>query len=496
MFKRVLIANRGEIALRVIRACHELDVEAVAVYSEADAESLHVKLADDAVCIGPPRSKDSYLNIPQIMSAAQTMNVDAIHPGYGFLAENAQFAEACESTGFVFIGPPIHAIRDMGDKAIAKARMREAGVPVLPGSRGVVESVEEAAGLAVEVGFPVILKAKDGGGGKGMRVVRAPEDLERHYTMAEAEAQAAFGSGALYLEKFLVGPRHIEIQIVGDRHGNVIHLGERDCSIQRRHQKLIEEAPSPILLSEIRERMGRTAVQGAERIGYYSLGTMEFLYEQETGQFYFMEMNTRLQVEHPVTEMTTGLDLVKLQIRVAAGESLGIRQEDVVMRGHAIECRINAENPDQAFRPSPGTVTFLYLSGGPGIRIDSHLVTGSTISPYYDSMVAKLIAHGSDRDEALARMRRALGEARVEGVDTTIGFHKELLEDPDFRAGRYDTGFLDRRTAAREAAAQAAAEAQTGTGPAPEGGPEKPLAGTPADVPPVLPKPNVPPRGV
>jgi acetyl-CoA carboxylase biotin carboxylase subunit len=495
MFRRVLIANRGEIALRVIRACHELGVQAVAVYSEADAESLHVKLADDAVCIGPPRSKDSYLNIPRIISAAQTMNADAIHPGYGFLAENAQFAEACESTGFVFIGPPIHAIHEMGDKAIAKSRMREAGVPVLPGSRGVVESVEEASGLAAEVGFPVILKAKDGGGGKGMRVVRAAEDLERLYLTAEAEAQAAFGSGVLYLEKFLVGPRHIEIQIVGDRHGAVVHLGERDCSIQRRHQKLVEEAPSPVLQPEIRERMGRTAVQGAERIGYYSLGTMEFLYEQESGQFYFMEMNTRLQVEHPVTEMTTGLDLVKLQIRVAAGEPLGIRQEDVHLRGHAIECRINAENPDQAFRPSPGTVTFLYLSGGPGIRIDSHLLTGSTISPYYDSMVAKLIAHGQDRPEALARMRRALGEARVEGVDTTIGFHRELMEDPDFSSGHYDTGFLDRRTAAREAAAAQAAAKEAGSGGrASEAGEEKP-PGVPS-APPIPDSNGGPARGV
>jgi acetyl-CoA carboxylase, biotin carboxylase subunit len=444
MFRKILIANRGEVALRVIRACRELGITSVAVFSEADAESLHVQLADESVCIGPPKSRDSYLNIPQIMSAAQITNADGIHPGYGFLAENAQFAEACGASGITFIGPPVHAIRNMGDKAIARTLMRESGVPVLPGSQGVLESAEEAAVVAREIGYPVILKAKDGGGGKGMRVVNDPEDIERLYTTAQTEAQAAFNSGAMYLEKFLVRPRHIEIQLVGDMAGNVVHLGERDCSIQRRHQKLVEETPSPALTSEIREQMGQTAVQGARRIGYHSLGTMEFLFDEPTGRFFFMEMNTRLQVEHPVTEIVTGLDLVKLQIRIAAGDPLPFDQSGVSFRGHAIECRINAENPDQGFRPSPGQATYFYLSGGPGTRIDSHLVAGASISPHYDSMVAKLITFGADREEALSRMSRALYESRVEGIETTIKFHRALMENPEFRSGRYDTGLLDR----------------------------------------------------
>jgi acetyl-CoA carboxylase, biotin carboxylase subunit len=455
MIRKVLVANRGEIALRISRACRELGIATVAVFSEADAESLHVRLADESVCIGPPKSKESYLNIPRIMSAAQITNADAIHPGYGFLAENAQFAEACESSGIVFIGPSSQAIRKMGDKAVAKALMREAGVPVVPGSQGIVGSVDEARALAEETGFPVILKAKDGGGGKGMRVVRAIEDLERLFTTAQTEAQAAFGSDALYLEKFVIRPRHIEIQLVGDQAGNILHLGERDCSIQRRHQKLIEEAPSPAISPELREKMGRTAVQGAQRIGYSSLGTMEFLYEEESGRFYFMEMNTRLQVEHPVTELVTGLDLVKLQIRIAAGEEIPFGQEDVRIRGHSIECRINAENAQQGFRPSPGNVKAFYLSGGPGVRIDSHIIPGSVVSPHYDSMVAKLIVHGSDREEALARMARALAECVVEGIDTTVPFHREVLTHPDFRAGRYDTGFLERYLAEKEVAAPA-----------------------------------------
>ena len=458
MIQKILIANRGEIALRVSRACRELGIATVAVYSEADADSLHVRLAGESVCIGPPKSKDSYLNIPRIMSAAQITNADAIHPGYGFLAENAQFAEACESSGIIFVGPTSQAIREMGDKAVAKSLMREAGVPVVPGSQGIVESAEEARVLAAEIGFPVILKAKDGGGGKGMRVVRTVEEIERLYTTAQTEAQAAFGSGALYLEKFVLRPRHVEIQLVGDKFGNVLYLGERDCSIQRRHQKLIEEAPSPAVGPELRERMGRTAVMGAQRIGYSSLGTMEFLYEEDLGRFYFMEMNTRLQVEHPVTEMVTGLDLVKLQIRIAAGEELPLKQEEVVIRGHSIECRINAENPSQGFRPSPGSVGEFFLSGGPGVRIDSHIIPGATISPHYDSMVAKLIVHGSDRAEALARMERALAECLVEGIDTTIPFHREVLAHPDFRTGRYDTGFLERYLAEKEEAAAAAKE--------------------------------------
>jgi len=450
MFRKILIANRGEVALRVIRACRELGVTSVAVFSEADAESLHVRLADESVCIGPPKSRESYLNIPQIMSAAQITNADGIHPGYGFLAENAQFAEACEASGIIFIGPPVHAIRNMGDKAIARTLMRDSGVPVLPGSKGVLESAEEAATLASEIGYPVILKAKDGGGGKGMRVVQDPDEIERLYATAQAEAQAAFNSGAMYLEKFLVRPRHIEIQIVGDTQGHVVHLGERDCSIQRRHQKLVEEAPSPVLTPATRREMGHTAVQGALMIGYHSLGTMEFLFDEPSSRFFFMEMNTRLQVEHPVTEMVTGLDLVKLQIRIAAGEELPFDQSGVTFRGHAIECRINAENPDQGFRPSPGQATYFYLSGGPGTRIDSHLVAGATISPHYDSMVAKLITFGADREEALARMSRALFEARIEGIDTTIGFHRALMDHPDFRSGHYDTGFLDRLSAPRE----------------------------------------------
>jgi acetyl-CoA carboxylase biotin carboxylase subunit len=463
MFRKVLIANRGEVALRVLRACRELRIPTVAVYSEADADSLAVKLADESVCIGPPKSRESYLNIPRILSAAEITKAEAIHPGYGFLAENAQFAEACEASGIVFIGPPTGAIRDMGDKAIAKHRMREAGVPVVPGSEGVLEGIEQATEMAEKFGYPVILKAKDGGGGKGMRVVRSSEELERLYLMAEAEAQASFSSGALYLEKFLERPRHIEIQIVGDRQGSVIHLGERDCSIQRRHQKLIEEAPSPALSSDLRARMGATAVQGAARIGYHSLGTMEFLFEESSGSFYFMEMNTRLQVEHPVTELVTGIDLVKLQIRVAAGEPLPMTQSDVTIRGHAIEMRINAENPALGFRPSPGEITVFHLGGGPGVRIDSHLTTGAVVSSHYDSMVAKLIVHGADRAEAMARADRALAEARVEGVDTTIPFHREVIAHPDFLAGRYDTGFLERWQAEREAAAASPSEKPPGS---------------------------------
>lgn len=451
MLRKVLIANRGEIALRIIRACRELGIATVAVYSEADADSLPVRLADESVCIGPPHSRDSYLNIPRIMSAAQITNADGIHPGYGFLAENSKFAEVCESSGIVFIGPSPNAIRDMGDKAVARAKMRKAGVPILPGSKGILGSVKEAEKLAKDIGYPVILKAKDGGGGKGMRVVREPEDLERLYETAQAEAEAAFNSGALYIEKFLTQPRHIEIQVVADTHGNAIHLGERDCSIQRRHQKLIEEAPSPALTPDIRKKMGQTAVQGVKRIGYHSLGTIEFLFDEESGKFFFMEMNTRLQVEHPVTELVTGTDLVKLQIMIAAGEKLQLKQDDIKFSGHSIECRINAENPQKGFRPSPGEVEFFYLSGGPGVRIDSHIVTGSTISPYYDSMVAKLIVHGRDREEALLRMQRALHESMVEGVDTTIPFHLEVFAHLDFRAGNYDTGFLDRYQAAREA---------------------------------------------
>ncbi|MFB3909282.1 MAG: acetyl-CoA carboxylase biotin carboxylase subunit [Candidatus Eisenbacteria bacterium] len=474
MFKKVLVANRGEIALRVLRACREMGIATVAVFSEADADSLYVKAADEAVCIGPPRSRESYLHLPRILSAVVITNADAVHPGYGFLAENAQFAEACESSGITFIGPPSSVIRTMGDKAIAKEKMRAAGVPVLPGSVGVLEDPSEAAAIAERTGFPVILKAKAGGGGKGMRIVRSQEELERLFTTARSEAEAAFADGALYLEKYLEKPRHIEIQIVADKHGNVLHLGERDCSIQRRHQKLIEESPSPALDEAMRAHLGATAVRGAAAVGYQSLGTIEFLFEEATGEFYFMEMNTRLQVEHPVTELVTRLDLVEMQIRIAAGEPLALRQEQVRMQGHAIECRINAEDPAQDFRPCPGLVRTFHLSGGPGVRIDSNILPGSTIPPYYDSMVAKLIVHASDRPRAIARMERALGEAQVEGIETTIPFHREVLKHPDFRTGRYDTGFIARMQGAREEEARRAAEAPAPETPGPAVGDEVP----------------------
>ncbi len=446
MFQKVLIANRGEIAVRIVRACQELSIPTVAVYSDADRESLHVRLADESICIGPASSRESYLAIPRLISAAEITNADAIHPGYGFLAENAQFAEVVESSGLTFIGPAPDAIRRMGDKSVAKSTMKAAGVPVLPGSDGVIESAEAALALAASVGYPVILKAKDGGGGKGMRVVESAEDLERQFQMAGTEAAAAFGSGALYLEKYLTAPRHVEIQLLGDHHGNAVHLFERDCSIQRRHQKLVEESPSPGLPEATRRAMGEVARRGALQIGYRGLGTMEFLLDQD-GSFYFMEMNTRLQVEHPVTEFVTGLDLVKLQIKVAAGERIPFLQEEVRQTGHSMECRINAESPYQGFRPCPGKVTAFHAAGGPGVRIDSHVYAGYTIPPHYDSMIAKLITYGADREEAIQRMARALRESVVEGVDTTIPYHLDILADPDFRAGRVDTRFVERKQA-------------------------------------------------
>ena len=442
MFSKVLIANRGEIAVRIIRACQELGISTVAVYSEADRESLHVQLADESVCIGPPASRESYLSVPRVISAAEITQADAIHPGYGFLSEKSGFAEVCEASGIVFIGPPAEAIRVMGDKSEAKRTMIAAGVPVVPGSDGVLESLEEAEATAERVGFPVILKARDGGGGKGMRVVTRAEDLEKQFQIAQAEAEAAFGSGAMYMERYLVKPRHVEVQLAADKHGNVIHLMERDCSVQRRHQKLVEEAPAPGLDESIRQRMGEVACAGARGIGYHSVGTMEFLYED--GDFFFMEMNTRLQVEHPVTEMITGVDLVKLQIRIAAGEELGLSQDDIVARGHSIECRVNAESPYHNFRPSPGTIQALHIPGGPGIRFDSHVYSGYTISPHYDSMIGKLISYGGSRDEAISRMLRALAETRIEGVDTTIAYHREVLAHPDFQAGKVDTKFIER----------------------------------------------------
>jgi acetyl-CoA carboxylase biotin carboxylase subunit len=445
MFHKVLIANRGEIAVRVIRACRELNLTTVAIYSEADRESLHVRMADESVCIGPPSSQESYLAIPRVLSAAEITGADAIHPGYGFLSENHQFADACESSGIVFLGPSAESIRIMGDKSEAKVAMIAAGVPVIPGNKGVLESSKNALEMAEEIGYPIILKARDGGGGKGMRVVTAAEELVRQYELAQTEAQAAFGSGALYLEKLLEHPRHVEIQIVADAHGNVIHLHERDCSIQRRHQKLLEEAPCAVLDPDIRRAMGEVACRGAREIGYRGVGTMEFLYQD--GAFYFMEMNTRLQVEHPVTEMITGVDLVKLQIRIGAGEPLGLQQSDITVTGHSLECRINAESPYQQFRPCPGQITRFHQPGGPGVRVDTHIYAGYIIPPYYDSMIAKVITHGRDREEAIARMARALGEMEIEGIDTTIPYHREILAHPEFLAGRIDTRFVERNRA-------------------------------------------------
>jgi acetyl-CoA carboxylase biotin carboxylase subunit len=442
MFKKVLIANRGEIALRVISACRELGIKTVAVYSEADAHSLHVRFADEEVCIGPPKSAESYLNIPSIISAAEITGADAIHPGYGFLAESAYFAEVSEACRIRFIGPPPRAIRLMGDKSLARATMIKAKVPVLPGSAGPVESAEKALAVAKEIGFPVMLKASAGGGGKGMRAVESEEGLGKAYYAAQREAEAAFGSGEVYLEKFLPNPRHVEIQVMGDTKGNLVHLGERECSIQRRHQKLLEEAPSPAVSERLREKMGRVAVQSAQAVGYVGAGTVEFLLD-ENDRFYFMEMNTRIQVEHPVTEMVTGSDLVKDQIRVAAGEPLGYRQRDVVVRGASIECRINAEDP-VTFVPSPGTIHAFHVPGGPGVRVDTAAHAECLVPPYYDSLIAKLVVHGRDRTEAIARMRRCLSLTVIEGVKTNVPLHRRILDDPDFRAGRYSTRFLER----------------------------------------------------
>ncbi|CUS80211.1 acetyl-CoA carboxylase, biotin carboxylase subunit [Candidatus Kryptonium thompsonii] len=443
MFKKILIANRGEIALRIIRTCKELGIKTVAVYSEADRYSLHVRFADEAVCIGPGPSKDSYLNIPRIIAAAEITNAEAIHPGYGFLAENAMFAEICESSGIKFIGPTPDAIEAMGDKALAKETMRKAGVPVIPGSDGVVETLEEAREIANEIGYPIMLKAAAGGGGKGMRMVNDESELENAWQTARAEAEAAFGNPAVYIEKFIERPRHIEIQILADEYGNLIHLGERDCSIQRRHQKLVEESPSPIVTPGLREAMGQAAVKGAKSVKYRNAGTIEFLVDKN-GNFYFMEMNTRIQVEHPVTEMVYGIDIVREQIRIAAGEKLNIKQRQLKPNGHAIECRINAEDSYNGFRPSPGKITGLHFPGGFGIRVDSHIYQDYVVPPYYDSLIAKLIAHGRTRDEAIARMLRALEEFVIEGIHTTIPFHIKLLNSPEFRSGvDYDTKFVD-----------------------------------------------------
>jgi acetyl-CoA carboxylase, biotin carboxylase subunit len=441
MFKKVLIANRGEIALRVIRACRELDVQTVAVYSEADRESLHVRFADDDVCIGPPPGKDSYLKIPRLIAAAEITGADAIHPGYGFLAENAEFAETCRASGITFIGPTPEQIRVMGDKASARRAMSEVGVPIVPGTPGPVEDVDDALVFAREIGFPVIIKAAAGGGGKGMRVARDPDDFARSFQLARSEALSAFGNGDVYVEKFLERPRHVEFQILGDTHGNVIHLGERDCSVQRRHQKLIEEAPCPVMTPALRERMGEAAVRGAKAINYVGAGTIEMLLDVD-GSFYFMEMNTRIQVEHPVTEMLTGVDLVKEQIRVAAGLPLSVTSTPP-FRGHVIECRVNAEDPSRNFQPSPGRIETFHQPGGPGVRIDTHAYAGYTVPPFYDSMIAKLIVQGNTREEALKRMQIALESFVIEGVRTTMPFLARVMQHPGFQAGNVHTKWLE-----------------------------------------------------
>jgi acetyl-CoA carboxylase biotin carboxylase subunit len=442
MFKKILIANRGEIALRVIHACRELGIKTVAVYSEADENSLHVRFADEDVCIGPPRSADSYLNVPAIISAAEITGADAIHPGYGFLSESAYLAEVCQACHIRFIGPDPSVIKLLGDKARARKAMKKAGVPMLPGSEGPVENEERALKVARDIGYPVIIKAVAGGGGRGMRVVREAEELPQLLRMAMREAEAAFGNGDVYIEKYLDNPRHIEFQIIGDHHGNLVHLGERECSIQRRHQKLLEESPSPVLSEKIRRKMGSLVVDAAKAVQYTNAGTFEFLLDGE-GKFYYMETNTRLQVEHPVTEMVTGIDIVKEQIRIAAGERLSFRQSDITFTGHSIECRINAEDP-VTFAPSPGLIHAWSVPGGPGVRIDTFAHAECTVSPYYDSMIAKIIVHGRDRQEAIARMRRTLEMTVIEGIKTSVPLHMKILNDADFQAGRLGTGFMDR----------------------------------------------------
>ncbi|MDP4447982.1 acetyl-CoA carboxylase biotin carboxylase subunit [Staphylococcus hyicus] len=441
--KKILIANRGEIAVRIIRACHELGIQTVAIYSEGDKEALHTQLADEAYCVGPKQSKDSYLNIPNILSIATSTGCDAIHPGYGFLAENGDFAELCEAVQLKFIGPSYKAIQKMGIKDIAKEEMKRANVPVVPGSDGLVESIDSAVETAKSIGYPVIIKATAGGGGKGIRIARNEEELINGYKMTQQEAETAFGNGGLYLEKFIENFRHIEIQIMGDEHGNVIHLGERDCTIQRRMQKLVEEAPSPILSDAMRKEMGDAAVRAAKAVDYFNAGTIEFIYDLDEDKFYFMEMNTRIQVEHPVTEMVTGVDLVKLQIKVAMGETLPYKQEDIKINGHVIEFRINAENPYKNFMPSPGKISQYLTPGGYGVRIESACYTNYMIPPYYDSMVAKLIVHQPTRDEAIMAGLRALNEFVVMGIDTTIPFHIRLLSHPVFKEGFFSTKFLE-----------------------------------------------------
>lgn len=443
MFRKILIANRGEIAVRIIRACRELGVRCVAVYSTADRNSLHAQIADESVCIGPPATKDSYLNMNAIIQAALNTGAEAIHPGFGFLSENAEFARLCEKYGLVFIGPSYESIEMLGDKAVAKETVAAVGVPVIPGSKGAVANIDEAKRIADEAGYPILVKASAGGGGRGIRRIDTPEELEAQMTAAQQEAKNFFGDDSVYIEKFLINPHHVEIQIAADKYGNYVYLGERDCSMQRRNQKVLEECPSPIVNDELRRKMGEAAIAAAKQSGYYNVGTIEFLVD-ENRDFYFMEMNTRIQVEHPITEEVTGFDLVKAQIEIAAGLPLSISQDDIKLTGHAIECRINAENPKLDFRPSPGTITALYVPGGPGVRIDGAVYQGYTITPYYDSMISKLIVHGSDRDDAINKMKWALSEFIVDGVDTNIDFQLEIIKHPDFRSGNYDNGFLNR----------------------------------------------------
>ena len=442
MFSKILIANRGEIAVRIIRACKDLGIKTVAVYSEADRNSLHLELADEAMCIGKPLSGDSYLNVSRIISAAEVTDSDAIHPGYGFLAENPSFAEVCDSCGIKFIGPSADNIRLMGDKIQAKKTMRKANIPLIPGSKEGLESKDHALGLAKKIGYPLILKAKAGGGGKGMRICHSDVRLVGALMTAQSEAEAAFGDSEIYMEKFLERPRHIEVQIAADNYGNIIYLGERDCSIQRRHQKIIEEAPSPAVDSRLRRKLGELCLKGVKAVNYCNVGTIEFLLDRD-GNFYFMEMNTRIQVEHPVTEETTGIDLVKLQILIAAGEKLNIKQDDIQIKGSSIECRINAEDPDKEFIPCPGAINFCYVPGGRNVRVDTHIYSGYHIPPYYDSLIAKLITKADTRKEALKNMDRALSEFLIEPIKTTAPFCREVINNPDFKRGKYDTSFLD-----------------------------------------------------
>ena len=440
MFKKVLIANRGEIALRIIRVCKQLGIKTVAVYSQADRDSLHVRFADEAVCIGPPPGRESYLKIPRIIAAAEITGADAIHPGYGFLAENAGFAEICTTSAIKFIGPTPAMISAMGDKSVAKETMRKAGVPVVPGSESEIASAGEALEIARAIGYPVIIKASAGGGGRGMRIVREDAEMENAFGTARHEAEQAFSNPGVYLEKYIEQPRHVELQVFGDEHGNVMHLGERDCSVQRRHQKLIEESPSPVVDDELRAAMGEAALKGCRAVNYVNAGTIEFLVDKDRN-FYFMEMNTRIQVEHPVTEQVTGHDLIKLQLRIAAGERLP--KKKIVQRGHAIECRINAEDPAHDFRPSPGKITDFHMPGGFGVRVDTHAYAGYSVPPYYDSLTAKLVVYAQTREGAINKMAGALEEFVIEGIKTTIPFHRQVMQNEKFRSGKFDTSFLE-----------------------------------------------------